>query len=78
MDENWTGLPPGWEYSKTKGCVVRKHLEDFKYVEVHYESDPQWGHDYALYMVNRDGPRQEERQGIFNDLGKAIRAGDKL
>lgn len=76
--EGLTGLPPGWDWAGTKDCLVRKPLEDFKYAEIRYEPDSKWGHDYALYTVNRDGPRDEERKGKFDDLGKALVAGEKL
>lgn len=82
-------LPPGWELSKNregpdKNCIAYKHLEDFKYAEVRYE--PQkisafgGGFDYALYKVDVEGPGPyvEIRQGSFEDLGKAFRAGDLL
>ena len=78
MTEVVTGLPPGWEYSKGERCIVSKHLEDFKYAEIRYEPDNKFGWDYALYLVNRDGPTHEERQSRHSDLTKALRAGNTL
>lgn len=78
MDKNKTGLPPGWKYGE-KRCVVFKHLEDFKYAEVRYEPHRRnGGNDYVLYTVNCDGPGHEIHQGVFEDLNKAIKAGDRL
>lgn len=78
MSKENTDLPPGWTTATGKSCVVFKPLEDFKYAEVRYEPDPQWGHDYALYTVDRDGPRRDHREGIFHDMNKAMQAGDRL
>ena len=82
MDDVFTGLPPGWQYSKSspKGdCIVHKHLEDFKYVEVRYEAD-EFGHDYSLYLVDCEGPGpyQATHKGRFDDLSKAIQGGNRL
>lgn len=80
MNEKSTGLPPGWTRKgiTSKSCVLTKPLEDFKHAEIRYEPDLQWGHDYALYVVDCDGPKSDQRKGIFNDLNKAIQAGDEL
>jgi len=67
------GLPPGWEVGR--GCVVRKPLEDFKYAEVHYDSDTG---QYELVKVDVDGPLQRQWCGDYPDLGKAMQNGDLL
>ena len=72
-----TGLPPGWKHG-SKSCVIHKALDDYKHAEIRYEPDSQWGHDYALYVVECDGPRAESRKGKFADLNKAISAGNQL
>ena len=77
-----TGLPPGWQrvYSGDGdgSCVVRKCLDSFLYAEVHYEPDKRGDHDYVLYQINRDGPAQRERKGGYEDLSKAMSAGNQL
>lgn len=80
MSETITGLPPGWVPSKNKinNVVVCKHLEDFKFVEIRYEPDARFGHDYSVYVVNIDGPFQEDKKGSFEDLGKALSFGSRL
>ena len=76
MNEKNGHLPDGWR--RGKYCVVWKQLDSFLYAEVRFEPDEQWGHDYALYQVNVDGPKQEARKGVYNDIGKAMAAGDDL
>ena len=87
MNENTatTGLPPGWKMNTPrtdpdKPCIALKHLEDFKYAEIHYEPVDGVLNDYALYRVDCEGPGpyQSELQGRFEDLNKAIRAGERL
>ncbi len=78
-----TPPPKGWDLPSSsvedRSCVLVKHLEDFKYAEIHYEPDDKWGHDYALYKVDVDGMSySRNKQGSYQDIGKAVAEGNKL